>query len=210
MEKRTSFKNLSTQDKFAYIWDYYKGPIIAVLCVVFLISNVVKTIANHKDPTLAVLMINSSSKETTFFDDIIKGESEDALVLLNATLGFSDAGITMGNYLDDTVLSAHLNNSTFDLFFGTGEKFNYVAEEGFLIDLRDILSKESFESIPEDDLIYSTANGHTEKYPCAVKIKSNLFTSIYYPDSEPYCGVVYNDPNPEVAGMVIEKLLSLK
>lgn len=207
MEKLTPFKEMSKQDKIAYIWDYWKWPIIATVLIIMLVSSVVKTVTTHKDPNLAVLMINSHSKDVATFEEIVATFQEENYILLNANLGFSEQGNPIGFYLDDTVLSAELNSETFDLFFGNGEKYNFCADEGFLIDLRNILSPDILNSIPDDHILYSTVGDRVDPYPCAILFDRCPKLEAYYPDEAFYCGIIYNSPNLEAAGKALENLL---
>jgi len=208
MEKRTPFKELSKQDKASYIWDYYKWPIIIGIVAIMLISSVVKSITTHKDPNLAVIMINSQSKDSTVFEEMLSSFQDNNLVLLNANLSFNEEGNSTGFYLDDTVLSAQLNSETYDLFFGNGGKYEYCASEGYMIDLSTVLPEEVFDSIPKDHLLYTTVGDRIEAYPCAVLLDNCNKLEDYYPDGPFYCGILYNDPNPGAAAKVIEILLS--
>lgn len=207
MEKLTPFKKMSKQDKIAYIWDYWKWPIIITILIIMVISSIIKTIATHKDPNLAVLMINSHSKDVDTFEEIVSTFQKENYILLNANLSFSEQGTPTGFYLDDTVLSAELNSETFDLFFGNGEKYTFCAEEGFLIDLSTVLPENVLSRIPKDHILYSTVGDRVEPYPCAILFDECKILEKYYPEEAFYCGILYNNPNPETAAKVLENLL---
>lgn len=207
MEKHTPFKELSKDDKLAYIWDYWKFPIIATLILVIAASSIIKTVITNKDPNLAVLMINSHSKDVLLFEETLSNYSDENYVLLNANLEFNDNGSPVGSYMDETVLSAQLNSETFDLFFGNGEKFLFCADEGFLIDLRSVLPEETLSSVPEDHILYSTVGERTDAFPCAILLDNCEKLNSYYPEEPAYCGIIYNSPNPENAANVLTDLL---
>lgn len=207
MEKLTPFKEMSKQDKISYIWDYWKWPIIAVIFAISVVFSIAKTIITHKDPNIGVLMINSCSKDTSVFEEMLSSNGYDSNVLLNANLGFSEEGNPTGFYLDDTVLSANLNSGSFDLFFGNGEKFIFCANDGYLIDLSTVLPAELLDSIPDDHLLYSTVGDRMDAFPCAILFDNCEELKIYYPEDAVYGGIIYNNPNPENAVAILKNLL---
>ena len=94
-----------------------------------------------------------------------------------------------------------------DLFFGTGEVFLDYAEEGALIDLRTVLSEETLAKY-EDCLVYSTENGETEPYPCAVWLSDNEWIQKYNYYDTCYFGIFDQSEKQDVSGEFAEFLLN--
>ena len=215
MEKITPFRELSGRDKAQYIFDYYKFHILGGILLLIAIISVIYTIATHVDPTLSVVMINADGKDTEPFETFLadKGcEVVNGSVDFPDVLKFDENGNTQGSYYDDMILSVYVGGGDYDLFFGTGNKFKAYADEGCLMDLRLVLSEETFASIPEEDLLWCTPEGAitddgTGTWPCAVLLTGNSFVEHFYGDTPVYYGVLYNRPHPELANEFSEYLL---
>jgi hypothetical protein len=76
------------------------------------------------------------------------------------------------------VLSTMVGAGGQDLFFGTGDTFLDYANEGACLDLRTYISDDVLEKY-KDHLIYSTDDGESESYPCAIELTDNAWIKKY-------------------------------
>lgn len=215
MEKKTDFKALSSKAKVQYIWDYYKLRILViVLCTAAAIS-LIHHYVTYREPLLNVLMINTTNGTMTTadgFDEFLDAygyDKEEYPVSLYGALYIpeeKDAAVSA--YQDYEVLATMIAGGEEDIFFGRGDVFLAYAEQGAFTDLSDILSEETFEKY-KDSMIYSTDDGESVPYPCAVEITDNewLKKNGYYGGSC-YFGIFFRSEKTEVTSQFAEFLLA--
>ena len=214
MEAKTDFKSLSTKAKIEYIWDYYKWHILITIIAVLLIGNMVYNRVTYRAPLLSVIMINSNeayNTSTSGFDEFEKAkgyDSEEYPISLSAGFVFSeDENSAAMSYNEYQALAAMIAAGDQDLFFGTGDVYLSHANEGALADLSTILSPELLEKY-EDHLLYSTAGGECDPYPCAIELTDNEWLRKYNYYNSCYFGIFYRNQNPEACKEFAEFLLT--
>lgn len=211
MEKKTDFKTLSTKSKVNYIWDYYRWPIIIAIAVIAFAVSIIHHYATYREPLLNVIMINcndTTSADASGFDEFLENFGYDPAaqpVSLSSSLRFSE-GEYSTSFNDRQVLTMMIGAGGQDLFFGTGEMFLNFADQGALMDLSTVLPAELLERY-RDNLLYSTAGGTVDAYPCAVELTGNewLTKNNYYDTC--YFGIFYQTKQPEVTAQFAEFLL---
>lgn len=194
MEKKTDFKALSTKAKVQYIWDYYRWHIIITIAVSAAVFSLVKHYVTYEEPLLNVIMINCNDSLNATADgfneffDTYEYDADSDRVSLSSSLLFPEEGEDedFSSYNDYQLLLALVAAGEEDLFFGRGPVYLNYAEQGVLADLSKILPAETLEKY-ENNLIYSTENGASEPYPCAIELTDNkwlqenhYYTSCYY------------------------------
>lgn len=214
MEKKTDFKALSTKAKIQFIWDYYRLHILVTVIAVAVIGSLIHHFVTYREPLLNVIMINTSSGEMTTADgfdeflDAYQYDKKETPVSVFGSLYFSDdENAAVASYQDYEVLATMIAAGGQDLFFGTGNVFLTYAEQGAFMDLSKVLSPETFDKY-KDSMIYSTDDGESASYPCAVEITDNewLKKNGYY-DGNCYFGIFYRSENSEVTTQFAEFLL---
>lgn len=213
MEKKTDFKTLSGKAKMQYIWDYYRLHILVAILVAAFVISLIHHYATYREPLLNVIMINvndSMSADAGGFDEFLNAAGYDLKenpISLNASLNFPENQEYTMTYNDYQVLTMMVAAGGQDLFFGTGEVFLDYAREGALIDLRTVLSEETLTKY-EDCLVYSTENGETEPYPCAIELSDNEWIQKYNYYDTCYFGIFYQSEKQDVSGEFAEFLLN--
>ena len=215
MEKKPDFKAMPPKKKIEYIWDYYRWHIIITIAVVASVISLIHHYVTYVDPLLNVIMINSYADMNydihegfqEFFDQQgCELDIEDA-VSISSNLYFTEEDTEGTNYQYMQVLMAMIAAGDQDLFFGTGDMYLSYAEEGVLMDLSTLLSEETMAKY-EDCLIYSTDNGESDPYPCAIELTDNEWVKNngYYGGC--YFGIFVNNANQERAVDFAEYLLN--
>ena len=159
MEKKTDFKALSNKAKVQYIWDYYKLHILFGGVIAAIVIGLGYHFITYRKPVLSVIMIN------------VQTTSENAEAAFDE---FSDAtGYDKKQQPID--VSANLQfsddpNATTDY-----NDYTYVSD--------DVLEKY------KDHLIYSTDDGESESYPCAIELTDNRWIQKYGIYDSCYFGV---------------------
>ena len=176
MEKKTDFKALSNKAKVQYIWDYYKLHILFGGVIATIVIGLGYHFITYRKPVLSVIMINvqttSENAEAAFdeFSDAAGYDPKQQPIDVSANLQFSDDPNATTDYNDYMVLSTMIGAGGEDLFFGTGSVYTDYAEEGAL-------------------MIYSTDDGESESYPCAIELTDNRWIQKYGIYDSCYFGV---------------------
>ena len=185
MEKKTDFKALSNKAKVQYIWDYYKLHILFGGVIAAIVIGLGYHFITYRKPVLSVIMINvqttSENAEAAFdeFSDAAGYDKKQQPIDVSANLQFSDDPNATTDYNDYMVLSTMIGAGGEDLFFGTGSAGTVV--EDYYED--DVLEKY------KDHLIYSTDDGESESYPCAIELTDNRWIQKYGIYDSCYFGV---------------------
>lgn len=213
MEKKPDFKAMSTKTKIGYIWDYYRWHMIGGIAAIAFVGSMIYHFVTYRDPLLNVIMINSNDSYNTDtsgfneFQDIYGYASEEyPISLASFYLGEGDDAST-AYYQDYQAFATMVAAGEQDLFFGTGDVYLTYCEQGALADLSTILSPELLNEY-EDCLIYSTADGEVEPYPCAIELTDNewIRKNNYYDSC--YFGVFYRNQNVDACKQFAEFLLT--
>lgn len=212
MEKKTDFKSLSTKAKIGYVWDYYRWPILIAAFIIAIAASLIHHFVTYQEPALNVIMFNNDSSPNTTtegFDEFLRTnghETDEDSVVLAADFAFPENG--QGNdYNDYMAMSTIVLAGGQDLLFGTGDVFLNYAKQGIFVDLSAILPAELLEKY-KDQLIYSTNNGETASYPCAVELTNNEWLKKYNYYDTCYFGILECADHPELAAEFATFLLS--
>ncbi len=213
MEKKPDFKAMSAKTKISYIWDYYRWHIIASIGTVALIVSVIVHFVTYKEPVLNIIMINCANpyNANSGFDAFLAEEgyeNDPSLIALSSNLYFSDDSGPMSSMQAYQALAAMIAAGGQDLFFGTGEIFDAYADQGTFADLSVLLPEDLLDTCA-DSLIYSTNDGTTEAYPCAIEITENKWLSennYYYGTCR--LGILAGYAHPETAVQFVRFLLA--
>lgn len=93
---REALKKLSGREKWLFVWDYYKIPLIALCCVIFLTAITLLTGAGREEVALYAVFVNSDRNleepDSTQLDALaeragIPMEGRTVDVTANLTLG---------------------------------------------------------------------------------------------------------------------------
>lgn len=215
MEKKPDFKAMSTKAKIEYVWDYYKWHIIGTIAAVSCVCYTVHSYVTYRDPLLNVIMINCydsySADDSGFaeFQEVYGYDPEEYPISVASFYLAEGDNATSASYADYQALTTMIAAGDEDLFFGTGDTYLAYCEQGALLDLSTILSPELLAEY-EDCLIYSTSDGETDPYPCAIELTDNswLRKNNYYDSC--YFGVFYRNQNLDACKEFAEFLLTYK
>ena len=218
MKYKVNFKTLFTKEKVEYIWGYYRWHILAFICGIAVIVSAVRQTVTYREPLLSVIMLNSYSSmaDTTgsgfkeFFEAYGYESFEGALELKKDLYFHGEGETNYEDYQNYEILLALLMAGDFELFFGAGDVYLEFVNQGYFVDLSELLSKHLLECY-EGNLIYSDDMGESQPYPCAIKLSGNewLSENNYYCD-ECYFGILRQANTPEIVAEFAEFLLSYK
>lgn len=212
MEKKTDFKALTPKAKIQYVWDYYKWIIFAVLLAAAFIIYIVYYKVTYRTPLLNVIMFNCNDPiyaDDSGFDEFLSEygyDPKEAPISLSSTFQIADDEQPMpGSGYE--ALAVMIAAGDQDLFFGTGDIYLNYAEQGALTDLSAVLPSEVLERY-QDSLIYSTDDGQTDPYPCAIELTDNAWLQKYNYYDTCYFGIFSRNQNLDAALQFAEFLLN--
>ncbi|MGN0142443.1 MAG: transporter [Roseburia sp.] len=213
MEKKTDFKALPPKSKLQYIWDYYRWKILVTILLLAAAISLIHHYVTYRDPVLTLIMINSNGYEyadTAPFDqflDYVDIDSNEYDVEFLSTPYFPEGSTNMGTYTDLEVMGVQIASGSTDIFMGNGSVYMDYLNQGALLDLSTVLPADILEQYA-DQLIYSTSDGETAPYPCAIEFPHNqwLADHNYYTGS--CCvGIFVNSSRTEMGAKFLEFLV---
>ena len=208
MEKKTSIKDLKGKARIEYIWDYYKLPILAAICVIAFIIYMIVHFVTYKETALEIFMVNTTNQNTeevaASTDEFFQQEglsSKDEEIFIDTSIQFSEDMGDSTNYYSNQSLTVKFAVGGGDILFAPDYVFNTYAASSAMMPLTDILTDDELEQY-KDILVYTTEEESGETYPCGVTLTDNewLLTHHFYPEGETlYLGIGYNSKSPEIA-----------
>lgn len=201
-------KTMSFKDKFWYIWEYYKIPIIGIIAGVFIIASLLSTMLNHKETLFTCYAVNNPIYGESY-DQIRSGFSEYAgLAEENWEL---DASMVVGwgdsatGYEYVMKITAVIASGGLDVLLSDEATVTHYGSMAGLLDLETFLPAALLEQV-QDDLIYITTE-EGNRVACAIRLdqspvleSANITEPLYY-------SIISNSPHTEVSIQFLEYLL---
>ncbi|MBO4390794.1 MAG: hypothetical protein J5825_08050 [Lachnospiraceae bacterium] len=203
-EEWARFKEQPGEEKFWYIWEYYKIHILVLILAVIVAVIVVQSVIEAVKPTvLQGFMVNTdhSATDTTFMTDGYLSDRgynvkknklffDDSLVLASDT-GNVDAQMALAS---STKVIANIQASDLDYMILDENALNQYCGENILADLETALPEDLFNRLKEEDRLVK-----------ANQILSYKDDMEEIPDKtrEIYAGILMN-PSPMTENLEIE------
>lgn len=146
-EERASIRTASTRQKYQYFKDYYRTPLIIVICVVAFAGILLYQFVTKKDSAFYAAMLNCSPyPDNEWFEEgflesagIDKEQYDitlDTAVYLKLNSTDEDSMITIQK------IETYSGGGTLDVLMGGGDAFAYYANSVALRDLREFMTEE--------------------------------------------------------------------
>ena len=208
---RQAFSQLNHHDRLVFLWDYYKIPILALVCAAVLTVVTVLTTASRGKVAMYAVFVNTASPE---------GDRQ-ALEALLAQGGVDMSGrrvdvtadLHLGQGLEETgnaqsiqILAALFGISGLDFFAADQPVFDMYAKQGAFVDLAFFLDGETLERHREDLCYYPDATGHQVLMGIRLPPGSGLHQAGYFL-TDVVVGVAANAQNMEEAVCFLRQLL---
>ena len=203
IERYKGLKNSS--EKAAFIWDYYKYPIIAAgAALVILILVLLNNIGRVKTSRYMV-MVNSDAAYVECEDTLIQKlltdsgyETNGKKIDINTSYTLGTAGSATSDMETLQVLTALFTISDMDIYVADREYFDYFAGEGGYADLSLLIDKELLDKWG-DRLYYTTDNNGKRVLSGVILTDGSVFHRSGYYHDEVILGVVARAENLEAA-----------
>ena len=146
---REALKKLSGQEKWLFIWDYYRIPLIALACVMILTAITLLTNAGREEVALYAVFVNSDKTLEEPDSTLLDALAERAGIPMEGRTVDVTANLTLGQDLNEAydaqtvqVLAALFGISDLDLFAADRAVFERYAQQDAFADLSVLIDRE--------------------------------------------------------------------
>ncbi len=208
------YKGLKTRgEKAAFVWDYYKYPIIAIgTALVILILVLLNNIGRVKT-SMYMVMVNSDAAyvecDDSGIQDILERsdfETGGKKIEINASYTIGSPGSTTSDLETIQVLNALFTISDMDIYIADRTYFDYFAGQDAYADLSLLIDKELLEKWENN--LYYVDNSSGQRILAGIIIpKDSVFYKAGYYHDEAILGVAGRADNLEAAVQFVTTFL---
>lgn len=170
-QQKKAFATMSTKEKFAYFWDYYKIHTIVVICVIaFAISFVQQMRANKPYAFYAVLMnafsgLDSNDTNVMWENEFLEYagiDPETYRVCIDTSLTQSADGGSQYEMANRQKMAAMMHTGDIHAIIADTETFESYAHMETFYDLSEVLTEDEF-ALYQDLFYYTDASAFDEE-----------------------------------------------
>lgn len=212
---KEKWQAMTKEQKREHIWEYYKLPIIAVLCVIALAAWFIYEKVTYVEPVMGVVMTDvfTRQEDDSCFHEFLERAGYkvyDGAVNMQQNLRFYMDKENISHLMDNgnnyNALMGMFSVQEYDLIFSQPKVFATCAIEGAMMDLSTVLPAELLEK-HKDRLLFSDEDGTVTAYPCGVNLMGNPWIEEHDLYKEGYVGIMKNTSDPELAAAFITYFL---
>lgn len=186
---RQVLRTLRGREKLYFIWDYYKIPIIALVCAGVILALSLATAAGVKDTAMYAVFINSDAAVTEPDAEALNDLLRRGGVDMEGKAIDITANLTLGQTLDEVydgqttqVLAAMFGISGLDVFAADRPVFDRYASQDAFMDLSLLIEPELLEAFPGELYRCENSEGRQILGGLVLKPGSPLHRAGYYHD----------------------------
>ena len=146
---REALKKLSGRDKWLFVWDYYRIPLIAAACVMLLTAITLLTNAGREEVALYAVFVNTDVSLEEPDASALNALAEAAGIPMEGKTVDLTANLTLGQTYSEAadaqtvqVLTALFGISDLDLFAADQAVFERYAQQDAFADLSVLIDRE--------------------------------------------------------------------
>ena len=146
---REALKKLSGRDKWVFVWDYYRIPLIAAACVMLLTAITLLTNAGREEVALYAVFVNTDVSLEEPDASALNALAEAAGIPMEGKTVDLTANLTLGQTYSEAadaqtvqVLTALFGISDLDLFAADRAVFERYAQQDAFADLSVLIDRE--------------------------------------------------------------------
>ena len=184
---REVYATLEGKEKLYFIWDYYKIPIIALVCALALLAVSLATGAGAKKTAMYAVFVNSAATVTEPDPEVLNSLLREGGVDMEGRAIDITANLTLGQALDESydgqttqVLAAMFGISGLDVFAADKPVFDRYASQDAFMDLSLLIEPELLEAFTGELYYYENSEGRTILGGLVLKPGSPLHQAGYY------------------------------
>lgn len=170
---------LKGRARIRYCWDYLRYPILVTVFLCYVLGSLLTSYLTRKEALLNIIMVNPSTQTVSDMEAFSDFFAEYGYKTYDGCLGnamFHLDGDGTGDplYYENYSAMLVMLSSPQDIFLGCGDVYMRTVEQGILMDLRAICP-EILEQLPPERILWSTAAGAKDPYPCAIALGQNAW-----------------------------------
>ena len=213
-EEAAKLKEMSFKDKFWYIWEYYKFPIIGVIIAVFLVGSIGSAMYNNRfDTALSCAVLNSRYDSDALTVDQYFNEGFRAFIGLDENTKidvdysmsptFVESAMNEYSYAELAKLTAMISSKGLDVMIGRPDVIDHYGEMDGFLNLEEALPPDLYEQVK--DYLYPVTNAETgQESFCGLRLEDTSFgekTGLIL--DNPVLTVMSNSPHTDTAIQLI-------
>ena len=213
-EEAAKLKEMSFKDKFWYIWEYYKFPIIGVIIAVFLVGSVGSAMYNNRfDTALSCAVLNRRYDSDALTVDQYFNEGFRAFIGLDENTKidvdysmsptFDESAMNEYSYAELAKLTAMISSKGLDVMIGRPDVIDHYGEMDGFLNLEEALPPDLYEQVK--DYLYPVTNAETgQESFCGLRLEDTSFgekTGLIL--DNPVLTVMSNSPHTDTAIQLI-------
>ena len=213
-EEAAKLKEMSFKDKFWYIWEYYKFPIIGVIIAVFLVGSIGSAMYNNRfDTALSCAVLNSRYDSDALTVDQYFNEGFRAFIGLDENTKidvdysmsptFDESAMNEYSYAELAKLTAMISSKGLDVMIGRPDVIDHYGEMDGFLNLEEALPPDLYEQVK--DYLYPVTNAETgQESSCGLRLEDTSFgekTGLIL--DNPVLTVMSNSPHTDTAIQLI-------
>ena len=213
-EEAAKLKEMSFKDKFWYIWEYYKFPIIGVIIAVFLVGSIGSAMyKNRFDTALSCAVLNSRYDSDALTVDQYFNEGFRAFIGLDENTKidvdysmsptFDESAMNEYSYAELAKLTAMISSKGLDVMIGRPDVIDHYGEMDGFLNLEEALPPDLYEQVK--DYLYPVTNAETgQESFCGLRLEDTSFgekTGLIL--DNPVLTVMSNSPHTDTAIQLI-------
>lgn len=183
------FREMTTAQKFSYLWDYWKIPALVVVVAVVCVSVFVYNIVTATDPELSLAVVDAG--DLADFSSYVTGYAEQSgldpelISVADLSVGTTENG---GGPMSQTGMAffVQMQSGSMDVIIMPEASFLEFAEKGYFLDLTDTVPAEWQEKLLVVEQSYDDyEDEQPEPMACALHLRDlpNMPSGIYYDDA---------------------------
>ena len=207
---REALKKLSGRDKWLFVWDYYRIPLIAAACVMLLTAITLLTNAGREEVALYAVFVNTDVSLEEPDASALNALAETAGIPMEGKTVDLTANLTLGQTYSEAadaqtvqVLAALFGISDLDLFAADQAVFERYAQQDAFADLSVLIDRELLAGA---DLYTYSVEGKTVTGGIVLHPGSVLHRAGYY-HSDVIVGAAINAEHLEEAVAMLRAML---
>lgn len=170
-QQKKAFATMSTKEKFAYFWDYYKIHTIVAICVIAFVISFVRQIQENKPYAFYAVLMNAfsglDSNDTNVmweneFLEYAGIDPETYRVCIDTSLTQSADGGSQYEMANRQKMAAMMHTGDIHAIIADTETFESYAHMETFYDLSEVLTEDEF-ALYQDLFYYTDASAFDEE-----------------------------------------------
>ncbi|MCR4651060.1 MAG: hypothetical protein K5662_04830 [Lachnospiraceae bacterium] len=206
---KESLKTMTPMQKVLYLLDCYKWHLLITIVLLSVAIHTIVAIATKKEMVLSVAVINGPAANEDKINELaynycksvgIDTDTCEILIDINYTIGHGENETVMGDYQTQKLM-ASASMGMLDVIITDKETFEFLSENGFLMNMEDLLDKDEHDRLAERivkaDVVDDEDNRTQEETGIDITGFEKVASEGWYYDTGCYVGVNYYTENKD-------------